>query len=118
MEGQRKDVVSDGGAPPKGLLIAYPVTAIFVKDVEIGLDELKDESSELVKSLKAEGKGGWGLGAINIGGSYERNSQEKKHKVEIANGKLTVAGLQLAGFSCELMSKSPNPKEGVAWVGA
>ena len=117
IEGQRNDVVSDGAAPPKGLVVAWPVSAIFVRDVEIGLDELKDESSELVKTLKAEGKGGWGFGALNIGGSYERNSEEKKQKIDHGDGKLTVSGLQLVGFHCELMGKSPNAKEGASWIG-
>jgi hypothetical protein len=87
-----------------------------VRDVEIALDELRDESSELVKTLKAEGKGGWGFGVLNVGGSYERNSEEKRHKADIANGKLTIPGLQLIGFRCELMGQCPKPKEGVTWV--
>lgn len=117
IEGQRNTILSDGGVQPIGELIAYPVSAIFVRGVEITLDELKDETSDLVKSLKGEGKGGWGLGAINLGGSYERNSQETRHKADIAHGKLSVSGLQLVGFMCEMMGKSPNPKEGLTWVG-
>jgi hypothetical protein len=116
IEGNRNDVVSDKSVPPKGLLVAWPVTALFVRDVEIALDELRDESSELVKTLKAEGKGGWGFGVLNVGGSYERNSEEKRHKADIANGKLTIPGLQLIGFRCELMGQCPKPKEGVTWV--
>jgi hypothetical protein len=117
MESNRGDIVSDGGMPPKGLMVAYPVSAIFIRGVEIVMDELKDETSELVKTLKAEGKGGWGLGALNLGGSYERNSQENKHKADVANGKLTVSGLQCIGFVCETMNKSPNPKPGADFGG-
>ena len=80
------------------------------------MDELHDESSELVKSIKAEAKGGWGFGALNFGGSYERNSDVKKHQADLANGKLSVPGLQLIGFLCETMRKSPNPKDGLNWV--
>jgi hypothetical protein len=116
IEGQRGDIVSDGGLPPKGLVVAWPVSAIFVRDVEITMEELKDEQSELVKTLKAEASGGWGLGAINLGGSYERNSQEKKQITDVSNGKLTVSGLQLVGFLCELMGQAPNPKAGLTWV--
>jgi len=115
IEGQRNEPVSDGGFPPRGMIIAYPRACIFVKDVEITLDELKDEQSELVKTLKAEGKGGWGLGAINIGGSYERNQQEKKQKSDLTKGKVT-AGLQMVGVNCELTGKSPNPKGGLTWI--
>lgn len=119
IEGQAGDVVSDGGMPPKGKLIAYPVAALFIRDVEIEMAELHDETSELVKTLKAEGKGGWGFGVINVGGSYQRDSSEKKHKATIANGKLTIEGMQLIGVLCEVMDKpSPNPRQGLAWVEA
>src|SRR5262249_37631859 len=117
VEGQRNTILSDGGLPPKGELIAYPVSALFVRNVVITLDELHDETSELVKTFKAGGRGGWGFGALNLGGSYERNSQETRHTADIAHGKLTVSGLQLVGFLCELMGKSPNPKDGLRWVG-
>jgi hypothetical protein len=49
-------VVSDGKSPPSGELIAYPIAAIFIRNVEITMDELRDENSELVKTLKSEGK--------------------------------------------------------------
>jgi hypothetical protein len=118
IEGNQNAVVSDGGMPPQGMLIGYPVSAIFIRDVEIGIEELHDESSELVKTLKAEAKGGWGFGVVNVSGSYERNSTVKKQASNVANGKLTVEGLQLIGFMCETMEKSPQPKAGLDWVGA
>jgi hypothetical protein len=118
IEGQNKALVSDGGNPPNGLLVGWPTKALFVRDVEIGLEELKDETSELVQTLKAEGKGGWGFGVLNLGGSYERNKEEKKHKMELSQGKLKVEGMQLAGLLIEPMGKkSPNPKEGLSWNG-
>jgi hypothetical protein len=117
IEGQRNTILSDGGLPPKGELICYPVSAIFVRNVVITLNELHDETSDLVKTFNSEARGGWGLGALNLGGSYERNSQETRHEAKHANGKLSVPGLQLVGFMCEMMGKSPNPKEGLTWVG-
>jgi hypothetical protein len=117
IEGQRNTILSDGAVQPSGELIAYPVSCFFVRDVVITMDELKDETSDLVKSFKSEGKGGWGFAGLNLGGSYERNRQETRHKCEIANGKLSVPGLQLIGFMCEMMGKSPNPKEGLTWAG-
>jgi hypothetical protein len=117
VEGNDGKVASDGGSPPSGLLVAYPVSAIFVRDVQITMAELRDESSELTKTLKAEGRGGWGLGALNVRGSYERNSQEKRHQADPIDGGFSIPGLQLVGFQCETMGKSPNPKEGLTWVG-
>jgi hypothetical protein len=117
IEGQSNKPVSDGGSPPSGLLVGYPVSAIFIRDVEIIMAELNDETSELVKTLKGEAKVGWGLGALNISGSYERNSQEKRHKAHVANGKLTAPGLSLVGLVIESIGQSPKQKEGLTWVG-
>ncbi|MEY9524068.1 hypothetical protein ABIF70_005209 [Bradyrhizobium japonicum] len=110
-------VVSDGASPPSGLLSAYPIAAIFVRNVEITMAELRDENSELVKTLKAEGKGGWGFGVLNVGGSYERNSAEKKVLHDLSQGKLTVPGMQLVGVNCELVGQAPHPKQGLTWIG-
>jgi len=117
IEGQNADVVSDGAMPPKGLLIAYPIAALFVRNVEITLDELKDESSELTKTLKGEASGGWGFGVINAGGKYERGSTVKTHTAHVENGVLKIEGLSLIGFVHELMGEpSPSPKDGLTWV--
>ncbi len=117
IEGQNADVVSDGGMPPKGLLIAYPIGALFVRNVEITLDELKDDNSELVKTLKGEASGGWGFGVINANGKYERDSTVKTHTAHVEDGVLTIAGMSLIGFTHELMgSHLPNPKSGLTWI--
>lgn len=121
IEGQDGSVVTDGAVPPGGLLIGYPVSALFVQGVEIKLDELKDENSELVKTLKAEGGGGWGFGVISAKAQYERNSEVKQQAVDVANGVLKIPGLQLVGFVIEQMGQQgqalPRPKEGLVWAG-
>jgi hypothetical protein len=115
VEGASGDVVTDGAMPPKGLLIAYPISAIFLSGVTIEMDELKDESSDLVQAIK--GGGGWGFGVLNVNGSYESNSETKTHRAEPANGVLTIPGLTLAGFVHELMGEArPKPKDGLVWV--
>jgi hypothetical protein len=118
IEGQNGDIVTDGSMPPKGLLIAYPISAIFLSGVEITMDELKDESSDLVSTLKASGGGGWGFGVINANGGYERNSETKTHTAVLGNGTLKIPGMTLVGFAHELMGEArPRPKDGLVWVG-
>lgn len=86
--------------------------------LEIKLDELHDQSSELVKSFKAEGKGGWGLGALSLGGSYERNSEQRRHEATTSNGILSVPGLQAIGCVAKLIAgPCPNPRPGLNFVG-
>ncbi len=117
IEGQSANVVTDGAMPPAGLLIAYPISAIFVSGVKIEMDELHDESSDLVQAIKGGGGGGWGFGVFNVSGSYERNSETKTNKADLANGVLTIPGMSLVGFVHELMGDArPKPKDGLVWV--
>lgn len=122
MEAQEGKIVSDGGGdngvnPPKGDLIAYPVTAIFVSDINITMDEFKDENSDFVKKFNISGGGGWGLGAISASGSKDSSDQTKKSVIDTTKGEMTIPGMQLVGYLCEMMGKSPNPKTGLKWVG-
>ena len=99
METARVDRLERRFPPPDGLLVGYPVNAIFVRDVEITMGELHDETSELVKTLKVQGGGGWGFGALNVSGSYERNSSVKKQKAEyLADGTLKFLDCSRIGF--------------------
>src|SRR5262249_2259163 len=52
--------LSDGGNPPHGSLVAFPISVIFASDITIDFKELHDETSELVKSIKAGGNVGYG----------------------------------------------------------
>ena len=100
-------MLSDGGAPPKGMLIGYPTMVIFLKDVKVNFNELHDESSEVTKQLKA--KGGLGWGPIKLSGSYQRDSKEQKVDSKLTDRGLEVNGMQIIGFRCRLLQKSPDP---------
>jgi cell division septum initiation protein DivIVA len=107
--------LSDGGSPPTGAMVAYATSVIFVRDVTIDASELHDESSELSKTFKAKGGGGWG--PFKVGGGYSRESQEKTVETTLDEKGLTIKGLQIIGFRCRLLDKAPNPLENVEWVG-
>jgi len=99
--------LSDGGAPPHGSMVAYPISVIFARDVKVNFAELHDETSELTKSIKAGGKAS--LGVLTLSGSYKRDKQEKQVQSNITTNGLEVSGLQILGFRCRLLKKSPNP---------
>ena len=98
--------LSDGGSPPKGMLVAYPTTVIFARDILIDFSDLHDESSEVRKQLAGEGGGGWGPFKL---GWYKRDKEEKRVKQEITKNGLEVKGMQVIGFRCRLLGKTPNP---------
>ena len=99
--------LSDGGDPPKGSLVAYPISVIFARDVHVNFKELHDETSELVKSIKAGGNASFGL--FKLSGSYKRDKQEKKVHSELTENGVDVSGLQILGFRCHLLRKTPDP---------
>jgi hypothetical protein len=109
--------LSDGGdpkrdIPPKGMLVGYPTSVIFLKDVLINFDEMQDEKSELNKQLKTKASGGWG--PLKLGGTYTRDGQVKEVKTSFSKDGFKVEGLQIIGFRCHLLNKSPNPLPGIA----
>jgi len=102
------DALSDGGAPPKGMLVGYPTMVIFIKDVKVDFTELHDESNEVTKQLKA--KGGLGWGPLKLSGSYQRDSKELTVESKLTERGLEVDGMQIIGFRCRLLDKSPDPR--------
>ena len=99
--------LSDGGQPPKGMLIGYPTMVIFIKNVLINFKELHDEKSEFNKAAKA--KAGLSIGPISAGGSYKNSSGQTKELSSLTEKGLKVEGMQIIGFRCKLLNKAPNP---------
>jgi hypothetical protein len=120
MEGQTGKIVSDGGDggvnPPRGDLIAYPGAAIFVSDIVIKMDEFKNAESEFVRNFNASGGGSWG-GLFGGNASKESSDQTQTSKIDTATGEMKMSGMNLIGYLCEMMGESPNPKDGLKWVG-
>lgn len=117
------ELLSDGEVPPEaGTLPAYPTTMILVRNLELRMAELADESSEFTRSLRAKGNVGWGPFAIK--GSYQRGSSTVTREVNEEGQKIKVPGPQVIGFRCNLLSPEPgvpipNPDPEVeesAWV--
>lgn len=117
------EIVSDGGAPAKGLIPAYPTSIIFIKDLWMCVAKSKgfiEMDSHYRKSSKSGG-GGLGWGWFNLGGSYERESGSGEWSLEShydSNTQtLRVPGVQIIGFKCHVLPKSPNPLPGITkWV--
>lgn len=102
-----KKKVSDGAPTPNGRLVAYPVTALFVKDVVFTFDEA-DSQSQYVQS-KISGGGSVGWGPFRVGGSYSHGSEKRDAKAHMGGGKIAIDGMQLIGFVNNIVPMSPNP---------
>ena len=98
--------VSDGNADPKGRLIAYPITALFIRDVEITSSELASQYDSLQKHVS--GGGSAGFGPIRVGGSYSYGKEKRDTSFHRAGDTLKIPGMQLIGFINHTVPKCPD----------
>lgn len=98
--------VSNGAEKPIGRLVAYPVTALFVRNVKFSFNE-SDSASRYTKSqISAGGSVGWGPFAI--GGSYSHGSERRDVSFHNEGGRFEIPGMTLIGYVNNLIPKSPN----------
>lgn len=101
------DMPSDGQIPPKGNFIAYPVMALFARNIVIDSAEFKSAYEEYKKSISAKASVGWG--PFRLSGSYTHGESEKKFESEFEGQKLKVPGMQIIGFVNHRIGKAPDP---------
>lgn len=111
----KNDVISDGTTPPKGKMAAYPTSAVFIRNLELDFGEASGMTEFVAEQAATSvGGGGWARwGAFSLGGSYSRQtasgSTEQKQHFETSSQGMSVPGMQVAGFKCHVMPKSPDP---------
>ena len=98
--------VSDGQAIPVGRLVAYPVTALFVRNLKITLDESDSHTKYINEQISAGGTVGWG--PFQVGGSYKHGNEQRDFKSHAEGGEISFEGIQLVGLINNLIPKSPN----------
>ena len=119
----KNEIVSDGGKPGKGLMPAYPTAVIFIRDLRLfvghasGLSEFVSEHT----SSSAGGGGFLAIGAFHGGGTYNRatttGNTERTNESHFDGQELKVPGMQVAGFKCHVLPKSPDPLGSItAWI--
>lgn len=111
----KNNMVSDGGSPPDGMIPAYTTTALFVKDLVLHFGESNREFTSEIE--KASGGGFVSWGPFHAGGRYESSSQERNADIHRESQGIRIQGMQLIGFKCHILPKSPDPKPDVKdWV--
>lgn len=98
--------VSDGADKPTGRLIAYPVNALFVRNVEFHFAEA-DQHRQYAES-HISGGGCVSYGPFVAGGSYESGNIRKNVQGHFEGGRVSIPGMQLVGFINNVIPKCPN----------
>lgn len=109
--------LSDGGNPPHrdSILPAIPTSAIFIRELRLGFGEASGFSHYMDQSVRAGGFVSWGPFAM--GGSYSQQKSERNFGYHNSGQGIEVNGMQIIGFRCHVLPKSPNPDPGIKeWV--
>jgi hypothetical protein len=121
----KNDKLSDGASPPKGMMPAYPTTAIFVRKLALSFGESSGFSS-FVADQKSSSQGGGGavnIGPFFLGGSASHRSSsgssQRDFGYKYEDNTMYVDGMQLIGFKCHILPKSPDPDPAIpagSWI--
>lgn len=120
----KDDLVSDGGTPPKGLIPAYPTTAIFIRGLHMHLGHSEGFDNFVTESTNSSAGGGGfvNFGPFFAGGSYDRanssGSTQVDRGIKYEDQALDVPGPQLIGFKCQVhTAKIPDPSPAITtWI--
>lgn len=119
----KDEIVSDGGKPSKGLMPAYPTAIVLIRNLKLSLGHASGFSEFVSEhaSTSAGGGGYFSIGPFNAGGSYNRattsGSTQRNQKYHWEGQEMNVNGMQVVGFKCHLMPKSPSPLTSItAWI--
>ena len=119
----KSEMVSDGGNPAKGLMPAYPTAIICIKDLWLCTTK-SSGFSDFLSSYEQSSSGGGGylqLGPFFMGGRHNQasgsGSKESKYHYDRSSEIMRVPGLQVIGFKCHILPKSPDPLSSISkWI--
>jgi hypothetical protein len=102
------DLLSDGQRPPKGTLVGYSTTCVFVRNLKMDFAELHNKDSNYAQKIHAQAAASYGP-FVAASASYDRSVTENKFSSKITDDGLEVPGMQLIAMKCQLLPKSPDP---------
>jgi hypothetical protein len=107
---------SDGAEVPSGAMIAYPTTALFVRNLTIYSTEVADHVKR--HADKVSGGGAIGIGPFCIGGRYSQSNNSRETSFSYDSSSVTMHGIQLVAFLSTKIPKSADPSPKIKkWVG-
>jgi hypothetical protein len=122
-EEAKSQMLSDGAAPPKGMMPAYPTSVVFVRNLRLSFGQSSGFSEFMAQNTSSQAGGGgfvrWGPFAM--GGSYNRatssGSTQRNHGYKWEGQDMVVPGMQVVGYKCHIIPKRPDPLPSITeWI--
>ena len=111
----KNTLLSNGRTPPEGLMPAITTDYIFVKDLHLDFGEYNSQFERASK--EAYGGGMVSYGPFHLGGRHSNRSDETNYEADWSRQGVHIKGLQLIGFLCHTLDKSPDPNPNIAdWI--
>lgn len=121
----KSNALSDGGRPPNGMMPGYATSAIFVRKLSLSFGE-SSGFRDFVATQSSSHVGGGGclsFGPFFLGGSYSSRSAsgttQRDWGYKFENNTMNVDGMQLIGYRCHILPKSPDPDPAIpagGWI--
>ncbi|MFJ9378594.1 hypothetical protein [Streptomyces sp. NPDC101455] len=102
---------SDGGNPPQGRFIGYPLQALFIRNLTIHSASLAQALQTHQSSVSVNASVGWG--PFSVKGSYSHSESDQHFHSENDGATITVPGMQIIGFVNHLLDTTPNLLDGL-----
>lgn len=119
------DRLSDGATPPRGKLPAIPMSAVFVRKLALRFGHsagFRDYVNN-ARSQSTSAGGFFSFGPFFAGGQGASRSgsgdTRRDYGFQFDDNGMWIDGMQLIGFKCHLLPKSPDPSPDIpanAWI--
>jgi hypothetical protein len=116
-------MLSDGGAPPNGLLPAYPTSIIFIRNLFLDFGDNHSFQSYMQQQNASHQGGSVGVsfGPFSLSASASHQSQSSSTQSSggssFTDQGLSVPGMQIIGYKCHVLPKTPNPSPDIKnWI--
>ena len=103
----RGEMLNDGKTPPTGILPGYPTSIIFIRNLVLDFGEASAQMNSEFESNAGGGSAGWG--PFSVSANYEHNDSNRSMKSKSSTQGIEVNGMQIIGFNCHVLPKSPDP---------
>lgn len=111
----KDDLLSDGKIPAKGRMPGVTTQCIFIRDLKLHYGKRHSEFEKNLKKTQADFKAKSPFGGTN----FDAKSHNFNYSSEgnSTSNEIGVKGMQLIGFKCHLLGKSPNPNPEIKkWI--
>ena len=102
-------ILSDGNPLPStgGTLPLLPTSLLVARNLSVSLDMTDEDNTSYRSETNTKGTVGWGL--FSLRGGYDKVSSGGTHDYKSSDDGIKCSGMQVIGFVCDIVPKSPNP---------